>query len=89
MFEKMETCSQCHDVMTRERFAVCSHCQLESSRSTRSCKRYTFCRAEYGSTCDCDEEKEREEFEKWWPSVGQTIGKAAAWEAWRARGKLK
>lgn len=27
---------------------------------------------------------EREMFEKWWPSVGQTIGKAAAWEAWQA-----
>jgi len=27
---------------------------------------------------------EREQFEAWWPSVGQTIGKAAAWEAWQA-----
>jgi hypothetical protein len=26
----------------------------------------------------------REQFEAWWPSVGQTIGKAAAWEAWQA-----
>jgi hypothetical protein len=26
----------------------------------------------------------REAFEKWWPSVGQTIGKVAAWEAWQA-----
>ena len=26
----------------------------------------------------------KEEFEKWWPSVGQTIGKVAAWEAWQA-----
>jgi hypothetical protein len=28
---------------------------------------------------------EREAFEVWWPSVGQTIGKVAAWEAWKAR----
>lgn len=28
---------------------------------------------------------EREQFEEWWPSVGQTIGKVAAWEAWKAR----
>ena len=27
---------------------------------------------------------DRESFEKWWPSVGQTIGKVAAWEAWQA-----
>jgi hypothetical protein len=27
---------------------------------------------------------DREAFEKWWPSVGQTIGKVAAWEAWQA-----
>lgn len=26
-------------------------------------------------------------FEAWWPTVGQTIGKVAAWEAWKARGK--
>lgn len=26
----------------------------------------------------------REAFEKWWPSIGQTIGKVAAWEAWQA-----
>ena len=28
---------------------------------------------------------EREAFEAWWPTVGQTIGKVAAWEAWHAR----
>ena len=28
------------------------------------------------------------EFEAWWPSIGQTIGKVAAWEAWKARGAL-
>ena len=27
---------------------------------------------------------DREAFEKWWPSVGQTIGKVAAWQAWQA-----
>jgi hypothetical protein len=27
---------------------------------------------------------DRAAFEKWWPSVGQTIGKVAAWEAWQA-----
>lgn len=27
---------------------------------------------------------EREKFEKWWPALGQTIGKVAAWEAWQA-----
>lgn len=27
---------------------------------------------------------ELEQFQTWWPSVGQTIGKAAAWEAWQA-----
>jgi hypothetical protein len=27
---------------------------------------------------------DRESFEKWWPSVGQTIGKVAAWETWQA-----
>jgi hypothetical protein len=27
---------------------------------------------------------DREAFEKWWPSVGQTIGKVAAWKAWQA-----
>ena len=27
---------------------------------------------------------DREAFEKWWPSVGQTIGKVAAWDAWQA-----
>lgn len=32
---------------------------------------------------------EREQFEAWWPSVGQTIGKAAAWEAWQARATPK
>lgn len=29
---------------------------------------------------------ERAAFEAWWPTVGQTIGKAAAWAAWQARG---
>ena len=33
MFEKMETCSKCHDMMTKERVAVCSHCKEESPRS--------------------------------------------------------
>lgn len=33
-------------------------------------------------------EQEREAFEAWWPSVGQTIGKVAAWEAWQARAAL-
>lgn len=28
---------------------------------------------------------EHEAFESWWPSLGQTIGKVAAWEAWKAR----
>jgi len=32
---------------------------------------------------------EREQFEAWWPSVGQTIGKAAAWEAWQAATALQ
>jgi hypothetical protein len=27
---------------------------------------------------------DRAAFEKWWPSVGQTIGKVAAWKAWQA-----
>ena len=27
---------------------------------------------------------ERTKFEAWWPTVGQTIGKVAAWEAWQA-----
>lgn len=31
---------------------------------------------------------ERSAFEGWWPSVGQTIGKVAAWEAWRTRAAL-
>jgi hypothetical protein len=26
----------------------------------------------------------RERFEAWWPSLGQTIGKVAAWAAWQA-----
>ena len=29
-------------------------------------------------------DKMREQFEAWWPSVGQTIGKVAAWKAWQA-----
>lgn len=32
---------------------------------------------------------ERKAFEAWWPTVGQTIGKVAAWEAWQARAKLE
>lgn len=27
---------------------------------------------------------EKEKFEEWWPSVGQSIGKVAAWLAWEA-----
>lgn len=28
---------------------------------------------------------ERKAFDAWWPTIGQTIGKVAAWEAWKAR----
>lgn len=33
-------------------------------------------------------EQERAAFEAWWPSVGQTLGKVAAWQAWQARAAL-
>lgn len=36
-----------------------------------------------------NEKKERALFETWWPSVGQTIGKVAALEAWLACAKSR
>jgi hypothetical protein len=32
-----------------------------------------------------DLEAEEKAFRAWWPSVGQTIGEAAAWQAWKGR----
>jgi hypothetical protein len=46
-------------------------------------RKYNYGDVVCGRSAGMSEKVGSNDFEVWWPTVGQTIGKAAAWQAWQ------